>query len=957
MEAEGFSVPIIDLAKFEVEKEKLRAAVVELGCFRVINHGIHDAIIADMKASVRNILELPFEVKRRNINIIPESGYVRHNQWSPLLESLGIYDANSTVDIHAFCFCLGISSHDKENLSTYTSTLHCLIVDLASKIAERLGVVDYSFQEWSCHLRMNIYNFTKETISCDGLDIHTDGSFISVLLEDESNDGLEFINSEGNSVVVNHVPGTFLINVGDIGKVWSNGRLHNIKHKVICKKAEPRLTVVLFMLAPKDNKIEPRAELIDSENPRLYRSFDFREYRKIKVSTPLGFSVPIIDLVKFEVEKEKLRAAVVELGCFRVINHGIHDAIIADMKASARNILELPSEVKHRNINIIPGSGYIHPNQLSPLFESLGIYDANSIADIHAFCSCLGISSHDKENLTTYASTLHSLTVDLASKIAECLGVVDYSFQEWSCHLRMNRYNFTKENIGCDGAYIHTDSSFISVLLEDESNDGFEFINYEGNSMVWSNGRLHNVKHKVVCKKAEPRFTVVLFILAPKDNKIEPRVELIDYENPQLYRNVIMAMEEISVPVIDLAKFEAEKEKLMEAVVGIGCFRVINHGITETIIADMKVSARNILELPSEVKHRNTDVISGSGYVYPNRLNPLFESLGIYDAKSTANIHAFCSCLGISSHDTKILSTYASALHGLIVDLASKIAECLGIVDCSFQEWSCHLRMNRYNFTKETIGHDGAHVHTDNSFINVILEDESNEGFEMMNFNGNFVAVNHVPETFLINVGDIGKVSARNILELSSEVKHRNTDVIPRSGYVYPNRLNPFFESLGIYDAKSTAGIHALCSCLGISSHDIEILSTYASALHGLIMNLASKIAKGLGIVDSSFQEWSFHLPMNRYNFTKETIVHYGANVHTDNSFINDILEDESNERFEMMNSNRNFVAVNQVSETFIINVSIMQKPEPRFSIAFFILASEDNKIEPHAESIDSEKP
>ncbi|KAH0464656.1 hypothetical protein IEQ34_007442 [Dendrobium chrysotoxum] len=33
MEVEGFSVPIIDLPKFEVEKEKLRAAAVGVGCF------------------------------------------------------------------------------------------------------------------------------------------------------------------------------------------------------------------------------------------------------------------------------------------------------------------------------------------------------------------------------------------------------------------------------------------------------------------------------------------------------------------------------------------------------------------------------------------------------------------------------------------------------------------------------------------------------------------------------------------------------------------------------------------------------------------------------------------------------------------------------------------------------------------------------------------------------------
>ncbi|KAH0464264.1 hypothetical protein IEQ34_007050 [Dendrobium chrysotoxum] len=224
-------------------------------------------------------------MKHRNTDVIPGSGYVYPNWLNLLFESLGIYDAKSTADIHAFCSCLGISSHDTEILSTCASALHGLIVDLTSKIAECLGIVDCSFQEWSCHLRMNRYNFTKETIGHYGANVHTDNSFINVILEDESNEGFEMMSSNGNFVAINHVPETFLINVGDIGKVWSNGRLHNVKHKVVCKKPEPRFTIAFFMLAPEDNKIEPQAELIDSENPRLYRSFDYREYKKIRTST------------------------------------------------------------------------------------------------------------------------------------------------------------------------------------------------------------------------------------------------------------------------------------------------------------------------------------------------------------------------------------------------------------------------------------------------------------------------------------------------------------------------------------------------------------------------------------------------------------------------------------------------------------------------------------------------
>ncbi|KAI0515775.1 hypothetical protein KFK09_008442 [Dendrobium nobile] len=252
MATEGFVVPVIDLSKFEEEKEKLISAVITYGSFRVINHVVPQKLMSDMKASTEYLFKLPSEVKQCNTDVIIKSGHVV----APL-----------------------------EILSTYASKVHDLMVDLASKIVECLGITSYSFQEWHSHLRMNRYNFTKETIiGSIGGAVHTDNSFITVVLEDESVDGLEIMDLTGNFVSVDPVPGTFLCTMGDIAKIWSNGRFHNVRHRIICKKAMPRTTVALFMLAPKDNKIEPQAEFVDFEHPKLYQSFDYNEYRMLKLS-------------------------------------------------------------------------------------------------------------------------------------------------------------------------------------------------------------------------------------------------------------------------------------------------------------------------------------------------------------------------------------------------------------------------------------------------------------------------------------------------------------------------------------------------------------------------------------------------------------------------------------------------------------------------------------------------
>ncbi|XP_020572989.1 2-oxoglutarate-dependent dioxygenase DAO-like [Phalaenopsis equestris] len=287
METAKISVPVIDLANCFVQagKQKLAAAITEMGCFRVINHGFPAALAAEMRAIVPSLME-----HRRNTEVSAGSGYMAPNQYSqiaPLQESLGIYNAASSEEVHSFCSLMHVSPQQRETISEYASKLHDLIVDIASKVTDCLGVEGFSFQEWPCRLGLNRYNFTEETIGSIGAPIHTDSSFLTIVQEEESIGGFEIADAAGNFVAIDPVPGTFWVNIGDMGKVWSNGRLQNVKHRVICKKASQRFSIVLFMFPPENSMVEPQAAFIDSKHKRLYGTIDLPEYRKLRLSSKL----------------------------------------------------------------------------------------------------------------------------------------------------------------------------------------------------------------------------------------------------------------------------------------------------------------------------------------------------------------------------------------------------------------------------------------------------------------------------------------------------------------------------------------------------------------------------------------------------------------------------------------------------------------------------------------------
>ena len=85
----------------------------------------------------------------------------------------------------------------------------------------------------------------------------------------------------------------------------------------------------------------------------------------------------------------------------------------------------------------------------------------------------------------------------------------------------------------------------------------------------------------------------------------------------------------------------------------------------------MKKVVRCLLDLPLEIKQRNTDVIAGSGFMAPSQVNPLYEALGLYDMASSQAVHNFSSQLDASPHQRSIASLLScSFLHCILQLLA-----------------------------------------------------------------------------------------------------------------------------------------------------------------------------------------------------------------------------------------------------------------------------------------------
>lgn len=122
---------------------------------------------------------------------------------------------------------LSFNFDNRETLIKYAKAIHELFVQISGKLADGLGLSNFTIEGWPFQFRINKYNFNEETVGSSGVQIHTDSGFLTILQDDEGVGGLEVMDTTGAFLPVDPWPNTLVVNLGDVATV-SDSFMHNV---------------------------------------------------------------------------------------------------------------------------------------------------------------------------------------------------------------------------------------------------------------------------------------------------------------------------------------------------------------------------------------------------------------------------------------------------------------------------------------------------------------------------------------------------------------------------------------------------------------------------------------------------------------------------------------------------------------------------------------------------------
>ncbi|XP_074564032.1 homoarginine-6-hydroxylase 2-ODD-233 isoform X2 [Curcuma longa] len=295
MGADFDTIPIIDISGY-LEKiddpamvddkelqdvvRQLDKACKEAGFFYVKNHGIPDSLVKGVKDVTRTFFNLPYEDKQK-IKLTAQSGYRGYQR-------VGENITKGKPDMHEAIDCyremkpgeygsLGQPLEGSNlwpcyppNLKVLMEEYICLLRDLSRKImrgiALALGGPPDAFEREKAGDSFWVMRLIGYPISSDipeiqrtdtGCGAHTDYGLLTLVNQDVEINALQVQNKNGEWISAPPIPGTFVCNIGDMLKIWSNGLYESTLHRVINNSSKYRVSIAFFYEPNFDASIEP----------------------------------------------------------------------------------------------------------------------------------------------------------------------------------------------------------------------------------------------------------------------------------------------------------------------------------------------------------------------------------------------------------------------------------------------------------------------------------------------------------------------------------------------------------------------------------------------------------------------------------------------------------------------------------------------------------------------------
>ncbi|MEM7195155.1 MAG: 2OG-Fe(II) oxygenase family protein [Pseudomonadota bacterium] len=291
-------IPVISLgglsdANRKSVVEQIDHACCHVGFFYIVDHGFDGHLTSELLDQAQRFFSRP-ETEKRALGLHPSMrGYL------PIFYKSKITDTFSgTSHQEGFWIghdCVDAPQHPLESLNRWPENSDDFRIAMTAylqaveQLAETLGNCFFEalgqsrnfyrtqFSRPTSRLKLNHYPPQDNPQREDNIGVvpHTDSGGFTILWQD-SNGGLEVQSKEGEWVVAPPIEHSFVVNIGDILKYWSNGRYSSTHHRVVNRYGVDRFSIPYFVNPNAHTKISALDGSFDFE------PFDYGDYQSGK---------------------------------------------------------------------------------------------------------------------------------------------------------------------------------------------------------------------------------------------------------------------------------------------------------------------------------------------------------------------------------------------------------------------------------------------------------------------------------------------------------------------------------------------------------------------------------------------------------------------------------------------------------------------------------------------------
>ncbi|CAA3027741.1 codeine O-demethylase-like [Olea europaea var. sylvestris] len=294
LEDNSFAViPTIDMQNFVssgpskiFELEKLHSTCKEWGIFQLVNHGVDSSLVEKLKYEIQEFYKLPLEERLKyKVNEGDFEGYgqtIIHSEDQKVDWADRFYMIVNPINRRKPHLLPELPSSLRETLEDYMSNLQKLSMNLFVLLAEALNIerteVEEMFDDGMQAVRITYYPPCLRPEKVIGLTPHSDGSGLTILLQVNGVEGLQ-VKKDGVWMPVKFLPDAFVVNLGDILEILSNGLYSSIEHRATVNAVKERISMAMFFNTKYEAEVGPSRSLITTQQP-IYKRMKMETYVK-----------------------------------------------------------------------------------------------------------------------------------------------------------------------------------------------------------------------------------------------------------------------------------------------------------------------------------------------------------------------------------------------------------------------------------------------------------------------------------------------------------------------------------------------------------------------------------------------------------------------------------------------------------------------------------------------------